>query len=317
MKNELLADIETAKDCSPHFPVEHGMTEQWVVDGDDILRGILAQAGVALTNQGNFAGLLLVQSDDASRVWAANELLLLHTVADQLTVAVNQARLFAQMQEQALTDGLTGCYNRRSFESQLEQDLQAASRLQFPLSLIMLDLDNFKYINDEAGHEIGDLALRAVADSLRAELGRGDSASRFGGDEFAVILSDAGKEVALAVQQVRRRVLRPKCRVWFRELLVWAATFPVHASSRDSLVVTESRALLFKHSGRNCGCLPPEEGYDRSASLSDMEGFPRHVASCRSHLKKGPAQGSKIPPTEVGGWFRSGLLKNSGQAHLN
>ena len=74
----------------------------------------------------------------------------LHTVADQLAVAVNQAHLFAQMQQQALTDGLTGCYNRRSFELQLERDLHLATRMRQPLSLIMLDLDHFKYINDQA-----------------------------------------------------------------------------------------------------------------------------------------------------------------------
>ena len=70
----------------------------------------LADAVVPLIHQGNLIGLLLVRSDDMSRVWADNELLLLHTVADQLVVAVNQAHLFAQMEQQALTDGLTGCF---------------------------------------------------------------------------------------------------------------------------------------------------------------------------------------------------------------
>ena len=102
-----------------------------MIDGDNTHEtGVCAQAAVPLIYEGAFVGLLLVESDDAARVWADNELLLLHTVADQLTVAVNQAHLFAQMQLQALTDGLTGCHNRRSFEMQLERDLHLATRMR-------------------------------------------------------------------------------------------------------------------------------------------------------------------------------------------
>ena len=153
--------------------------QSYVVDGDDSQNPpVLADAVVPLIYQGSFVGLLLVRSDDTARVWADNELLLLHTVADQLAVAVNQAHLFAQMQQQALTDGLTGCYNRRSFELQLERDLHLATRMRQPLSLIMLDLDNFKHINDQAGHEAGDVALCMLADNLRAELRAVDTAAQ-------------------------------------------------------------------------------------------------------------------------------------------
>ena len=276
MENKLLEDIEIARDRLPQNPARRGVPDEWVVDGDDTHeKGVVAQAGVPLTNQGNLVGLLLVQSDDTSRVWADNELLLLHTVADQLTVAVNQARLFAQMQEQALTDGLTGCYNRRSFELRLERDLRTATRLQYPLSLVMLDLDNFKYINDEAGHDIGDLALRAVAESLRAELRAGDTAARFGGDEFAVILSDVGVEDAMVVaERLRDRIAHTELPGFgLMTASFGLATFPVHASSRDTLVVAADRALYYsKHSGRNCVSLPPEAGYEScQLDLSDME----------------------------------------------
>ena len=101
-------------------------------------------AAVPLIYQQRFMGTLLVRSDDPSRVWQENEVLLLRTVADQVTIAVNHARLFAQTQQQALTDGLTGCFNRRSFEMQLEKDLQLATRMRQPLSLIMLDVDHLQ-----------------------------------------------------------------------------------------------------------------------------------------------------------------------------
>ena len=86
-------------------------------------------------------------------------------------------KLLQQMQQQALTDGLTGCYNRRAFEMQLERDLHQATRLRQPLSLIMLDFDNFKHVNDQAGHDAGDLALRMFADNVRDELRVVDSAA--------------------------------------------------------------------------------------------------------------------------------------------
>jgi len=195
-----------------------------------------------------------VRSDDTSRIWADNELLLLHTVADQLVVAVNQAHLFAQMQQQALTDALTGCYNRRSFELQLERDLRLATRLGQPLSLIMLDFDNFKNINDEAGHEAGDSALCMLADSLRAELRSVDTAARYGGDEFVIILPQADTEGALLVaERLRVRVEEMQVPGFGKVTSSFGvATFPNHASSRDTLVVAADRALYrSKNAGRN------------------------------------------------------------------
>jgi diguanylate cyclase (GGDEF)-like protein len=229
--------------------------QSYVVEGDGSQSPpVLADAVVPLVYQGNLIGLLLVRSDDISRVWADNELLLLHTVADQLAVAVNQAHLFAQMQQQALTDGLTGCYNRRSFELQLERDLHLATRMRQPLSLIMLDLDNFKHINDRAGHEAGDIALCRLADNLRAELRAVDTAARFGGDEFVIILPQANTEGAMIVaERLRRRIEQMEVPGFGHVTSSFGvATFPHHASSRDTLVVAADRALYnSKNAGRN------------------------------------------------------------------
>ena len=231
-------------------------SEAYVVDGHvSQSPHVLADAVVPLNYRGNCIGLLLVRSDDRSRIWADNELLLLHTVADQLVVAVIQAHLFAQMQQQALTDSLTGCYNRRSFELQLERDLHQATRLHQPLSLIMLDFDNFKKINDQAGHEAGDLTLRMFADNARAELRAGDCAARFGGDEFVIILPHAGAEGALLVaERLRKRIEEMEVPGFGKVTSSFGvAAFPEHASSRDTLIVAADRALYTsKNAGRNC-----------------------------------------------------------------
>jgi len=254
-KEKIISELDVVRIRLPHSP------KTWVIDGDETLgHETYPQAAVPLTYKGKFVGLLFVQSDDVRRVWAENELLLLHTVADQLTVAVSQAHLFAQTQRLALTDELTGCFNRRAFDMQLERDFHMAKRMGLPLSLIMIDLDNFKHINDQTGHDGGDLALRTLADSLRAELRVVDSAARFGGDEFAVILPQANPEGALIVaERLRNRIATTEVPGYgFTSASFGLATFPQHASSRETLVVAADRALYHsKNSGRNQVSLPP------------------------------------------------------------
>jgi len=192
-----------------------------------------------------------------------------------LTVAVNQAHLFAQLQVQALSDGLTGCYNRRAFEMQLERDLHLATRMRQPLSLIMLDADNFKKINDHSGHDTGDCALQIMAENLRSELRAVDSAARFGGDEFAVILPQADLEGAMIVaERLRKRVAETEIPGYgFMSASFGLATFPLHASSRDTLVVAADRALYHsKTSGRNQVSVPPDS--DNDGTFLDANCFP-------------------------------------------
>lgn len=255
--DSLLLDVASISQRLSNSP------QAYVVESDYTLaKPVLADAVVPLIYQGSFVGLLMVRSDDPARVWADNELLLLHTVADQLAVAVNQAHLFAQMQQQALTDGLTGCYNRRSFELQLERDLHLATRMRQPLSLVMLDLDHFKHINDRAGHDTGDVALRMLADTLRDELRAVDTAARFGGDEFVLILPQANSDGAQLVAERLRKRIADIVVPGFGNITAsfGVASFPSHASSRDTLVVAADRALYnSKDAGRNRVSLPVEE----------------------------------------------------------
>jgi len=99
--------------------------------------------------------------------------------------------------EQATRDHLTGLYNRRYFDAALADHMDIAKRYDRPLSLVLFDLDGFKQINDRHGHEAGDAFLRQFADLLKGTARKADIVCRCGGDEFAVILPETGKDAAM------------------------------------------------------------------------------------------------------------------------
>jgi diguanylate cyclase (GGDEF)-like protein len=108
---------------------------------------------------------------------------------------------FLALSEQATRDGLTGLYNRRYFEETLADHIAAASRYERDLSLVLIDLDDFKRINDSAGHPAGDVALRQFADRLKSSARKADIVCRYGGDEFAVILPETSRNDAMKFLQ--------------------------------------------------------------------------------------------------------------------
>jgi diguanylate cyclase (GGDEF)-like protein len=234
-----------------YFAEDH---EVLVRDGDDE-----PETGpivvVPLRFQERLLGVLQVNSADSSHHWHENEVLLLRTVADQVAVAVNQADLFAKIQQQALTDPLTGCFNRRSFETHLARDLASAKRGQQALSLLLLDLDHFKQLNDSAGHDAGDQALCQLADCLHQEMRLADSVARYGGDEFVMILPHADSAGALNVAERLRARIEEIHIPPFGNLTtsIGIASFPEHAKTRAELFRLADRALYdAKRAGRNC-----------------------------------------------------------------
>jgi diguanylate cyclase (GGDEF)-like protein len=226
----------------------------YVMSAADSAQAIHPMYAVPLFYDERFMGTLMVRSDDSTRVWQESEKLLMRTVADQVTVAVNHARLFKAMQQQALTDALTGCVNRRSFEMQLERDLQLAMRNRQPLSLVMFDIDHFKQVNDTFGHVAGDVALRTLADVVRRELRGIDTAARYGGEEFAIILPQANVDGALIVADRLRACIAATDIAGVGKLTAsfGVATFPLHATNRAELIAIADDALYdAKRTGRN------------------------------------------------------------------
>jgi two-component system, cell cycle response regulator len=172
--------------------------------------------------------------------------------AGHAAMAIRNANLLERMQQMAVTDGLTQLANRRSFDRSLDRELQRATRTEGRLSVVLLDIDHFKMLNDTHGHLVGDNVLREIAAAL-AECGREyDTIARYGGEEFAAVLP--GCSSALAVQVADR--LRRAVEEAGTEVPVTAscgvATYPYDGADVDSLLGAADRALYSaKHAGRN------------------------------------------------------------------
>jgi two-component system cell cycle response regulator len=162
-----------------------------------------------------------------------------------------EAATLGAIASEAVSDGLTGLYNRRYFEDALVREVERARRYGVQSALLLVDLDEFKAINDTRGHQEGDRVLQEVADVVRRHLRATDIACRIGGDEFAVILCDTPHDEALAVAE---RIRADVEHAFARAVTISAglASVPRDAASPDELVAGADRALYAaKRAGRN------------------------------------------------------------------
>jgi diguanylate cyclase (GGDEF)-like protein len=151
-----------------------------------------------LVARGETIGLMEIV-DVQDRVWDDADVDFCRALCDIVAIAIRNAVLFAELQETAARDKLTGLYNRRLFEEQLEAAVARSLRAGEDLALLVVDLDGLKRINDVSGHVAGDQALRTLADALRSTIRAADVACRLGGDEFGVILPGSTAEDAVKV----------------------------------------------------------------------------------------------------------------------
>jgi diguanylate cyclase (GGDEF)-like protein len=150
---------------------------------------------------GKGEGLLMLWRPPGGRPWDEEEHALVRAAADVIGIMLAHEALQAEMFRQARTDPLTGLMNRRAFLEELARRLDRLDREKQAGALLYLDLDNFKPVNDQLGHEAGDAALRAAAQMLRAAVRPTDLVARLGGDEFALWLDGADQRIAIARAQ--------------------------------------------------------------------------------------------------------------------
>ena len=209
---------------------------------------------VPITYRNSVIGVLVVEDDAPGRNWEDEEELMVKTVSDQLAVAISHARLFRHMQTQAMTDALTGLYNHRYFQERLEREMKLADRNDDKVSLILLDLDHLKRINDTLGHRAGDAALCHVARLMQTTVRGVDICARYGGEEFVVILPQCDRDGAILVAERLREAIAstPVQKVGQVTASLGVATYPSSARSKEELVEMSDRAMyLAKAAGRN------------------------------------------------------------------
>jgi len=183
----------------------------------------------------------------------------LESVADICANSIQNAHYVDRVKQLAYLDGLTGIFNRRFFELRISEEIERARRFGTGLAVIMADIDQFKLLNDEFGHLLGDEVLRQVSSVFHQQVRKIDVVCRYGGEEFAVLLPQTDAEHALVVAEK----LRTTVESWEfpgvpRTITVSAgvAAFPTHGRNRDEIVrAADSGLYAAKQSGRNRVCI--------------------------------------------------------------
>jgi diguanylate cyclase (GGDEF)-like protein len=164
--------------------------------------------GVPVVFRDHVTGLITLYNAGA-RAFTEEDAQVAELFASQVAIALDNSRRVELMERQAVTDELTGLYNRRAFALMGEKEVGRARRYQRPLALILFDIDHFKTVNDSHGHLIGDHVLRVLTERVTKTTRVTDIVCRYGGEEFIVLMPEAGREEALAMaERLREEISR-------------------------------------------------------------------------------------------------------------
>lgn len=163
---------------------------------------------VPLLTRGKCRGVIELINKDEEGGFSEDDLLILTTLADYTAIAIENAIFFNKVQELTITDDLTKLYNSRFLHSRLEYEVERAKRFKYNLSMIFLDLDYFKTVNDTHGHLMGSRLLMEVARLILSMIRNVDMACRYGGDEFLVLMPETSKKNAMMVAEKIRTAMR-------------------------------------------------------------------------------------------------------------
>jgi diguanylate cyclase (GGDEF)-like protein len=225
------------------------------------ITGALPSLCIPFIAQGKIIGLLTLQrlavrlKSSESRASAVDVAVM---VAEQISFALANMSVREILREQSIRDPLTGLFNRRFFEEFLIREMARAERKTHPVSVIVLDIDHFKQVNDTFGHSGGDLVLRHIGPILLAHVRESDVACRIGGEEFLLLLSELTLPIAVQRAEDIRKALREMSLTFGDKTIgpitasFGAAAYPHHGRTLESLVRAADEALLdAKRAGRD------------------------------------------------------------------
>ncbi len=218
-----------------------------------LIHGIRSIVYIPLISKNEVIGSLIIGSF-RPYAYGEREIGLLEQVAGQLATAIENFRLYEQLQKQAITDSLTELFNRRYFEQRLEEEIARYSRYYIPFSVIISDLDSFKAYNDSHGHRAGDELLKEIAQIIKDSVRKADLCFRYGGDEFALILPKTTPENSYQIaERIRLKVAEE---MTHRNIPVTislgVASFPADGTTGEEIVRAADTALYHaKQTGGN------------------------------------------------------------------
>src|SRR5579864_2696612 len=229
-----------------------------------------SRMSILLISFGQTLGVLTLHSSEEN-AFRENELQSLESVADICATAIQNAHYVERVKQLAYLDGLTGIFNRRFFELRILEEIERARRYGTGMAVIMADIDQFKRLNDEFGHLLGDEVLRQVSSVFNQQVRKIDVVCRYGGEEFGILLTQTQAQHALAVAEKLRKAVES----WqfpgvpsAVTISAGAAAFPDHGTTRDELVRAADTGLYSaKQGGRNRVCLAPPLAHNAGAGI--------------------------------------------------
>ncbi len=211
-----------------------------------------------LVSKGKILGVIELINRRESGVFQPDDLTVLTTLADYAAIAIENARHVQRIQELSITDDVTGLYNSRHLHTILSREVARSKRHHLRFSLVFLDLDFFKKVNDNHGHLMGSRVLKEMADVIRKKQRESDVAIRYGGDEFILLLPETGKKGALALVRRLRQAVNNNRFLKDRGLNIritasyGIAEYPTDTANKLHLIKLADQAMYrVKMSGRN------------------------------------------------------------------
>ncbi|MBN1824226.1 MAG: sensor domain-containing diguanylate cyclase [Endomicrobiales bacterium] len=220
--------------------------------------------------KGRKTGLLIVDNLFSRQPLTSHDLSFLSILADQLSTVIENSRLFEKVEKLSITDSLTGLFNHRFFYERLSEEISRASRFGSSLSLLMIDIDNFKNFNDTFGHQAGDTVLSTVSKIIQDNIRAIDVASRYGGEEIAIILPGTDTEGAMIIaerirQSIRNHDFRMNLQSARITISIGLVCYPLDATIKSELVNKADKALYWvKKHGKDGVC-----AYSKCDELGD------------------------------------------------